>query len=401
MSSKEVQITNDNNKNVNNELLQNPFVKDLFVKIDVLKKGIIKERNINTELNNKLKKFEAELTSKIIKLEDELVSKTSQIKILIQEKMDLEKSLKQQQQKKTSGFFDVFNNVLNVNDNKKINDNQVVTPNMDPNSVEAVSAMANSEMRKLHEQISQLKFEKQTYLEKMNAALENTENMKLAFKSEIGTYNNQINSLKDEIKMLKEEKKELQDRIKLTSSISSQTLKETEHFKILISDYKKGREEALSQLNSCLEKCNKLEEENQSYKKEISRHEIDSRKMAQKLSEIKNYYIKLNLRNQMFHVKKVGLLSYTEIDIIFGKGEDGNYVMRIDSNDGMEIINIQDVEYVNRVENTKNKVEIGYMLNAKKYDIVVLVPEIVVDQFVEAYKNFYFESMKSENQINY
>ena len=123
--------------------------------------------------------------------------------------------------------------------------------------------------------------------------------------------------------------------------------------------------------------------------------------MAQKLSEIKNYYIKLNLRNQMFHVKKVGLISYSEIDIIFGKGEDGNYVMRIDSNDGMEIINIQDVEYVNRVENTKNKVEIGYMLNAKKYGIVVLVPEIVVDQFVEAYKNFYFESMKSENQINY
>ena len=401
MSSKEVNITNDNNKNVKNELLQNPFVKDLFVKIDVLKNGIIKERNINTELNNKLKKFEAELTSKIIKLEDELVSKTSQIKILIQEKMDLEKSLKQQQQKRTSGFFDVFNNVLNVNDNKKFNDNQADTPNMDPNSVEAVSAMANSEMRKLHEQISQLKFEKQTYLEKMNAALENTENMKLAFKSEIGNYNNQINSLKDEIKMLKDEKQELQDRIKLTSTISSQTLKETEHFKNLISDYKKGREEAVSQLNSCLERCNKLEEENQSYKKEISRHEIDSRKMAQKLSEIKNYYIKLNLRNQMFHVKKVGLISYSEIDIIFGKGEDGNYVMRIDSNDGMEIINIQDVEYVNRVENTKNKVEIGYMLNAKKYGIVVLFPEIVVDQFVEAYKNFYFESMKSENQINY
>ena len=103
----------------------------------------------------------------------------------------------------------------------------------------------------------------------------------------------------------------------------------------------------------------------------------------------------------MFHVKKVGLISYSEIDIIFGKGEDGNYVMRIDSNDGMEIINIQDVEYVNRVENTKNKVEIGYMLNAKKYGIVVLVPEIVVEQFVEAYKNFYFESMKSENKINY
>ena len=99
----------------------------------------------------------------------------------------------------------------------------------------------------------------------------------------------------------------------------------------------------------------------------------------------------------MFHVKKVGLMSYTEIDIIFGRGEDGNYVMRIDNNGGMEIINIQDVEYVNRVENTKNKVEIGYMLNGKKYGIVILVPELVVDQFVEAYKNFYFESMKNQS----
>jgi hypothetical protein len=123
--------------------------------------------------------------------------------------------------------------------------------------------------------------------------------------------------------------------------------------------------------------------------------------MAQRLSELKNYYIKINLRNQMFHVKKVGLISYTEIDIIFGRGEDGNYVMRIDNNNEMEIINIQDVEYVNRVDNCRNKVEIGYMLNGKKYGLVVLVPELVVDQFVEAYKNFYFESMKTQNQIGY
>ena len=384
-----------NNSSINNELLKNPFVNDLLVKIDVLKNGIIKEREINTELNTKLKEF----TSKIKILEDELVSKTGQIKTLIQEKMDLEKSLKQQQHRKSSGFFEVFNNVLNVTyDYKKSNDNNPIeNSNMDPNSVEAVSAMANEEMRKLHEQISQLKFENQTYLEKMNVALEQTENAKLEFKNEIKTCNDKIKSLEDEIKMLQEEKEELQDRIKLTSSISSQTLKETEHFKSLLLDYKKGKEEAVNQLNSYLEKCNKLEEENESYKKEISRHEIDSRKMAQKLSELKNYYIKLNLRNQMFHVKKVGLMSYTEIDIIFGRGEDGNYVMRIDNNGGMEIINIQDVEYVNRVENTKNKVEIGYMLNGKKYGIVILVPELVVDQFVEAYKNFYFESMKNQS----
>jgi hypothetical protein len=73
----------------------------------------------------------------------------------------------------------------------------------------------------------------------------------------------------------------------------------------------------------------------------------------------------------LFHVKKVGLLSNTEIDIIFGRDDEGNYVMRIDEKDHKELMNIQDVEYVNRIEGSKNKVEIGYMYKAKKYKISV------------------------------
>ena len=77
-----------------------------------------------------------------------------------------------------------------------------------------------------------------------------------------------------------------------------------------------------------------------------------------------------------------------------GKGEEGNYIMSIESKEGMEIVNLQDVESVNRVNNSKNKVDITYMLNGEKIYISVLVPEIVVEQFVETYKIFYFESMK-------
>ena len=385
---------NNSNNSVNEELLQNPFVKDLLVKVDVLKNGLIKERQINADLASKLKKSEEEYNLKIAKLREELVSKTSQIKNLIIEKMDLEKKLKAQ--KRTSGFFDVFNALNPINpiiDRKVENDNQFENSKIDQNVEE--------EMRKLHEEISQLKFENQTYLQKMNDTLEQSENVKLGFKNELKTYTDKVKTLEEEVKMLQDEKSELQDRIKLTSTISSQTLKETEHFKELLVDYKKGKEEAVNKLNAYIEKCNKLNKENEDYKNEIDRLEKDSGKMAQRLSELKNYYIKINLRNQMFHVKKVGLISYTEIDIIFGRGEDGNYVMRIDNNNEMEIINIQDVEYVNRVDNCRNKVEIGYMLNGKKYGLVVLVPELVVDQFVEAYKNFYFESMKTQNQIGY
>ena len=392
-------IVNTSNKSLNEEeLIKEPIIKDLLVKIDVLKNGIIKERKINAELTSKLKKFEEELTSKIVKLEEELVSKTSQIKILIQEKMDLEKALKQKEiQRKGSGFFDILNTIntaLNIDKNKTQNpkeneENSNETINSDPNSVEAVSTMANAEIRKVHETITELKFEKETYLQKMNTTLEQAENKKLE-------YTNKIKSLEDEIKNLQGEKLELQDRINLTSTISSQTLKETEHFKNLLYDYKKGKDDAVLQLNTWIEKCNKLSKENESYKKKISNLEENSIKMAKKLSDIKSLYIKVNLRNQMYHVKKVGYLSYEEIDIIFGKGEEGNYVMSIESKDGMEIVNIQDVESVNRVNNSKNRVDIKYMLNGKKIYISVLVPEIVVEQFVETYKIFYFESIKNQ-----
>ena len=392
-------ILNISKKSLNeDELIKEPIIKDLLVKIDVLKNGIIKERKTNAELTSKLKKFEAELTSKIVKLEEELVSKTSQIKILIQEKMDLEKALKQKEiQRKGSGFFDILNTIntaLNIDKNKNQNQNQNEennneTINSDPNSVEAVSTMANAEIRKLHETITELKFEKETYLQKMNTTLEQAENKKLEF-------TNKIKLLEDEIKNLKGEKLELQDRIKLTSTISSQTLKETEHFKNLLYDYKKGKDDAVLQLNTWIEKCNKLSKENESYKKKIANLEENSIKMAKKLSDIKSLYIKVNLRNQMYHVKKIGYLSYEEIDIIFGKGEEGNYVMSIESKDGMEIVNIQDVESINRVSNSKNRVDIKYMHNGKKIYISVLVPEIVVEQFVETYKIFYFESMKNQ-----
>ena len=389
---------NSNNKQntINTELLKDPFVKDLLVKIDILKNGIIKERSSNSEL-----------TSKLLKSEEELVSKTSQIKALIQDKIDLEKQvrelqtqLQQQQQKKR--FFDLFNLNLNSNNEKTKPQNDISKNDdifEDPKSVEAISTMANAEIRKLHEQISQLKFENETYLQKMNVALEQTENVKVEFKNEIKGYLEKIKSLEEETKRLEEEKGELQDRINLTSSISTQTLKETEHFKGLLYDYKKGKEDAILQLNSYEEKYKKLLGENDLYKKENAKYKENSVKMAQKLAELKSLYIKVNLRNQMFHVKMEGFLYSEEFDIIFGKGEDGNYVMSIDKKDGMEVINIQDVESINRVNNYNNKVEIIYMNKGKKNAISVSVPELVVDQFIETYKIFYFESMKNQNEL--
>ena len=402
--SQDSSTSNSSNSQETQELLNHPYVQDLLLKIDVLKRGIIKERKLNQELSDKLKKFESELTSKIVKLEEEVISKTSQIKILIQEKMDLEQKLKTQKppKKRASNLLDILNIGLDYNDkimNKLSEKNSKV--NTDQKSVEEISSMANAEMRKLHEKISELKFENETYFNKMNQALEDLGNKKLEYQNEIKKYTDKINSLNEEINNLQKEKQELNERINTTSSMGTQYMQEAEHFRSLLNDYKRDREQANKNLNSYVEKYNKLLEENTQYKEALLRHEEDSGKMAQKLAELKNLMIKLNLKNQMFHVKKIGLLSNIEIDILFGNSENGNFIMRIDEKNESEIINIQDVESVERVKDSNNKVEIIYMRNGKKHNMVVIVNELIIDQMVKAYKIFFSESMKKLNEINY
>ena len=399
--------SSSSNSQENQELLNHPYVQDLNLKIDVLKRAILKERKTNQELSDKLKKFETELTSKIIKLEEELVRKTSQVKILIQEKMDLEKQIKtlKAKKKRGTGFLDILNIGLEYSD--KIQ-NRLDNPNKtkeqlekEQQSVEEVSSMANAEIRKLHEKISELQFQNETYFQKMNQTLEDAENKRLQHQNEIQNYKEKISSLENEIKKIQNEKQEINKKMGTVISMSSESMKEMDHLRSLLNDYKKDREQANISLNSYIEKNNKLIQENKAYKEAILKHEEDSGKMAQKLAELKNLMIKLNLKNRMFHVKKVGLLSYTEIDILFGKSEEGNYIMRIDDQNEREVINILDVESVEIQKGTNDKVEIVYMKDGKKLSMVVIVDELIIDQIVKAYKIFFSESMKQLNDIDY
>jgi hypothetical protein len=391
--------TNDENNKVvqidytnldKNELIKNnAFVKDLIVKLDVLKKGIVEER----------KKI-AIFVSKIKQLEEELNSKTNEIKKLTEEKIN--------------------NNEQNKEENNKTISNQ---HNSNDEQSEIALSSAKEEIRKLNEQIISLKLEQETTNNKMKKTLDETEDLKKEYQTQIKLLSEANDTIIKQFKELKSEKskvdKELETlKIEITKQSripppemvrereilireKDQLILEKEHFEALIKDYKKSKDEAIIQLEACLKKNGELVVENQTYKDSIYKHEIDAGKMAQKLAEFKNIILSMNLRNQVFHVKKVGLISHNEIDIIFGKGQDGNYVMRIDEKNNSDMINILDVESVNQNEKKKNKVDISYMLKSKKYNISVLVNELVVDQFVEAYKNFYFESMKTQNQIGY
>ena len=389
---KEENKINENNidyVNLDKNILikQNPFVKDLLFKLDVLKKGIVEEKKKTSALSSTIKNFE-----------EEIKNKNKEIGKLILEKSTL---IEQNTHDDIANITGTFEKAENKNAEKAL-------------------IIAKEEIRKLNEQIVNLKLEQETRNTKMKKTNEDTEDLKKEYQVQIKLLSEANDSIIKELKTLKNEnkniKKELEEEKKKNENskdvIETESIKdlmrqkeilirekdklilEKEHFEALIKDYKKSKDEAMAQLDACLKKNGELVLENSTYRDSIYAHEEDQGKMAQKLAEYKNMILNMSLRNQVFHVKKLGLISQNEIDIIFGRDKNGNYVMRIDEKNNSEMIDILDVESVSQNEKKENRIDISYMYNSKKYNISVLVHELVVDQFLDAYKNYYSESIK-------
>ena len=389
---KEENKINENNidyVNLDKNILikQNPFVKDLLFKLDVLKKGIVEEKKKTSALSSKIKNFE-----------EEIKNKNKEIGKLILEKSTL---IEQNTHDDIANITGTFEKAENKNAEKAL-------------------IIAKEEIRKLNEQIVNLKLEQEIRNTKMKKTNEDTEDLKKEYQVQIKLLSEANDSIIKELKTLKNEnkniKKELEEEKKKNENskdvIETESIKdlirqkeilirekdklilEKEHFEALIKDYKKSKDEAMAQLDACLKKNGELVLENSTYRDSIYAHEEDQGKMAQKLAEYKNMILNMSLRNQVFHVKKLGLISQNEIDIIFGRDKNGNYVMRIDEKNNSEMIDILDVESVSQNEKKENRIDISYMHNSKKYNISVLVHELVVDQFLDAYKNYYSESIK-------
>ena len=391
---KEENKINENNNidyaNLDKNILikQNPFVKDLLVKLDVLKKGIVDERKKTSLLSLKIKNFE-----------DEIKNKNKEISKLILEKSTL---IEQNTRDDIANITGTFEKVENKN-------------------AEEALIIAKEEIRKLNEQIVNLKLEQETKNTKMKKTNEDIEDLKKEYQVQIKLLSEANDSIIKELKTLKSENKTLQKELEEekkknqnandvmeTESVKDLILQkeilirekdklilEKEHFEALLNDYKKSKDEAMAQLDACLKKNGELVLENSTYRDSIYTHEEDQGKMAQKLAEYKNMILNMSLRNQVFHVKKIGLITQNDIDIIFGRDKNGNYVMRIDEKNNSEMVDILDVESVVQNEKKeKNRIDISYMYNSKKYNISVLVHELIVDQFLDAYKNYYSESIK-------
>ena len=376
------------------ELIKIPFVKDLLVKIDVLKNGIISER----------KKTSA-LTAQKKQLETELNNKENEIRNLCKEKVKLENDLqleKKKLQKKEESFLQManaFGKSSAINTNKFGIKNNDEEKNKNENDDKMISLIGNSEkIDKLNEEIAQLKFENETYSKKMNQAMIQNENLKIEFKKLLKSQTDKMCSLNNDIKKLQEENSQLKKEMLLKDVAVNESYNEKKHYESLFQELKTSKENALLQAQSCLNKCEKLVIENQTYRERLAQHEIDATKLGEKLAEYKNVIIKINTKVQIYQVLKVGIMTNTRMDITFGQDKDNNYVMRIDDDSKhIELVNILDVNYFKQLNNS-DKVEICYMYESKKKKIIVIVEDLVLDQFLDAYKNFFAEAIKMQNK---
>ena len=154
-----------------NELIkQNAFVKDLLVKLDVLKKGVVDERKKTSVLLSKVKKFEEEIKNKNMEINKLLIEKSNLIELNTQD------------------------DIANLTDTSK---------KVDSKKAESALILAREEIRKLNEQIVNLKLEQETRNTKMKKTNEDTEDLKKEYQIQIKLLSEANDSIIKELKTLK------------------------------------------------------------------------------------------------------------------------------------------------------------------------------------------------------
>lgn len=363
------------------ELIKIPFVKDLLVKIDVLKNGILSERKKFSSLNAQIKQMETELNNK-----------ENEIRKLCKDKVNLESQLEIERKKlakKEESFLQIATVISQNNSNNKTNNKRT------DDEKGMLSFINNNEkIDQLNEEISRLKMENDIFVKK----IELNEKMQFEFKKLIQKQADKNLELEEQINTLKKKNESVDNIIEQKENIIRKILNEKEHLEFIIKELKESKDNAINHLKNCLNKCEGLVLANQTYKENLHQHQIDATKLGEKLSEYKNMLIKINTKVQIYHVIKVGLVSSCNIDITFGQDKENNYVIRIDDEKKkVEIVNILDVEYFKQI--SKNRVEISYMKANKRKKFTVIVEEIIIDQFVDAYKNFFAEAVREQNKL--
>jgi hypothetical protein len=349
-----------------NLVQNNSYVKDLIMKMNILSNGLINERKKSALLQKKNEELQKQYEIK----ENECLELNKKIK-------DLESFKKKFSQNNTN----TNNNEITNND--KIN-NEII-------------------IQKFADEISSLKLENEDLKLKLNNSMTNLDNKIKQYSKIIEVQTEKLTKKETENMELKKNIFELNEKINNNSNISKEEIenlkKEKNHFEILFKQTENEKKEIKNKYEESLNNIKNLEEEKKNNLEKIHQQEINGIKLAQKLTEYKNLLIELNTKIQIFHVQRINTFTKSEMDITFGQDKNNNFVMKIDDGDSASLVNIEDIESVKQLD--KNKLEIKYMFNSKKYKINIIVDELIIDQFITAYNDFYLRSVKEKNNIKY
>ena len=349
-----------------NLVQNNSYVKDLIMKMNILSNGLVNERKKSALLQKKNEELQKQYEIK----ENECLELNKKIK-------DLESFKKKFSQ-----------NNLNTKENEITNNDKI-----------------NNEIiiQKFADEISSLKLENEDLKIKLNNSMTNLDNKIKQYSKIIEVQTEKLTKKETENMELKKNIFELNEKINNNSNITKEEIenlkKEKNHFEILFKQTENEKKEIKNKYEESLNNIKNLEEEKKNNLEKIHQQEINGIKLAQKLTEYKNLLIELNTKIQIFHVQRINTFTKSEMDITFGKDKNNNFVMKIDDGNSASLVNIEDIESVKQLD--KNILEIKYMFNSKKYKINIIVDELIIDQFITAYNDFYLRSVKEKNNIKY
>jgi hypothetical protein len=314
-------------------------IKDLIVKIQILKNGVIEERNKNAESEKEIQKFKQSLKE----YENVINEKENMIINLTKEKFELQSKMQIEKQKNETSPNENTNN-SNQNGNYYFTDfiNGIFQRR------DSMTNTSDVDTKRMHNDITDLQVENEILRNKIEEQGMVFERCKIEYQNLIKIQAEKIKTLEktlnDKNKIIDENNKKLEIMFENYKKFDVEKTRYESEINEL-NKSKSQRDEKIAELLLNLEDNSKIIA---SYKESLSRHEIESASLARKLAELKNAIIESNIVIQTFKCEKVGSFYNSRLELTFGRTESNDYVMKLkDEDEGKEeYVDVEDIEYL-------------------------------------------------------
>ena len=357
-------------------------IKDLMMKIGVLRNGILEEREKNSEFEKELQKAKSSMKEMegLVDKKENLIISLSKEKYELQSKLDIEKK-KNESGSTGNQFTNLISGIFQKRDsNASVNDSELKRLQNENHDHILENQILKSKIEDQSLDFEKCKIEYQNLINLQIEKMKKTENIITEKNKTIDELNKKMDIIFDNYKKFDIEKTKFESQI-------SELAKEN-----------KMREERIVELILKLE-----EKENIiiTFKENLSRHEVESAGLAQKLAELKNAIIEANMVVQTFKGEKVGSYFNTNIEITFGRTDDDEYVMTLKEDGDKQYINVEDVEYLKSNDKFMDMVDICYLKNGKSIKFSFLIDSQYVPKIQQTFKDYLQKSIKTNNNLYY